>query len=164
MTLRKFEVFLRNALLVSVGRSLAMLLLLFVGRRHVGAFLTINKRNGSDGLKQMSCDMKYQRPQSFLSNISRLVSSVHRTREVDIVETLIGGVRFENVPIPNAMKATTLFVGNLCEFVKDEDLSTLFRTVSKLQSLPACVARKADTSSLQYGFVSFPSVEEKEVS
>ena len=65
--------------------------------------------------------------------------------------------------LPDSMMATTLFVGNLNEFVKDEDLSDLFQVVSSLQTVPACVVRKPDMSSLEYGFVSFPSVEEKEV-
>jgi len=66
------------------------------------------------------------------------------------------------VPLPDSIVDTTLFVGNLCEFVKDDDLSNLFQTVSKLSYLPACVARKVSYESLEYGFVTFPSVEEKE--
>ena len=79
------------------------------------------------------------------------------------MERIIGGTRYEYVPIPDAMKETTLYVGNICEFAHDDDLSQLFKKVSKLRSVPACIARKVDTSSLQYGFVSFPTVEEKEV-
>lgn len=97
------------------------------------------------------------------NKFSALPLNVHSIREADSIEQMIGGVRYENIPIPNSMKSTTLFVGNLCEFTNDDDLSQLFRKVSKLQSVPACVARKADTTSLQYGFVSFPTVEEKEV-
>lgn len=55
-----------------------------------------------------------------------------------------------------------MFVGNLCEFVKDDELSELFQLVSSLRSLPACVARKPNASSLKYGFVSFPTAKEKE--
>lgn len=79
-------------------------------------------------------------------------------------EQMVGGQRFEMTQLPDSMMQTTLFVGNLCEFVDDEDLSGLFKTVSSLQSVPACVVRKPDMSSRQYGFVSFPNVEEKEVS
>jgi hypothetical protein len=75
---------------------------------------------------------------------------------------MVGGERYEMVPLPDSMVETTLFVGNLCEFVKDDDLSDLFQTVSNLHSVPACVARKANMNSLQYGFVTFPTVEEKE--
>jgi hypothetical protein len=89
--------------------------------------------------------------------------SVHTIRGADMVEMMMGGERYENIPMPESMKSTTLFVGNLCEFVHDDDLSRLFQKVSKLKSVPACVARKPDTTSLQYGFVSFPTVEEKEV-
>ena len=85
-------------------------------------------------------------------------------REPDILELMLGGERYEMVPLPDRMCDTTLFVGNLCEFVQDDDLSQLFQTVSVLQSVPSCVIRKANMQSLCYGFVSFPTVEEKEVS
>ena len=81
----------------------------------------------------------------------------------DIDELMVGGQRYEMSPIPDSMMQTTIFVGNLCEFVSDDDLSHLFRSVSSLQSLPACVVRKPDMTSLQYGFVTFPTEEEKEV-
>jgi hypothetical protein len=84
--------------------------------------------------------------------------------EADWMEELVGGRRYEVVALPDALMDTTLFVGNLCEFVKDDDLSGLFQSVSLLHSLPACVARKPDTTSLQYGFVVFPTRQEKEVS
>uniref|UniRef100_A0A7S3KZE6 RRM domain-containing protein n=1 Tax=Amphora coffeiformis TaxID=265554 RepID=A0A7S3KZE6_9STRA len=87
---------------------------------------------------------------------------VHLDREADILEQIVGGERYEMNELPDSMMATTLFVGNLNEFVKDDDLSDLFQSVSSLQTLPACVVRKPDMSSLEYGFVSFPSVEEKE--
>jgi hypothetical protein len=61
------------------------------------------------------------------------------------------------------MLSTTLFVTNLCEFVQDYELSQLFQKSSILHSLPSSVVRKPDTQSLQYGFVSFPTVAEKEV-
>ena len=84
-------------------------------------------------------------------------------RDADFREMIVGGERYEMVPLPDSIVETTLFVGNLCEFVKDTDLSDLFQSVSKLSSLPACVVRKASYDSLEYGFVTFPSVEEKEV-
>jgi hypothetical protein len=84
-------------------------------------------------------------------------------READFVEMTLGGQRYEMVPLPDRMMETTVFVGNICEFVHDEDLSKLFQSVSKLQSLPAVVVRRANMASLQYGFVTFPTVEEKEV-
>jgi hypothetical protein len=93
----------------------------------------------------------------------KLTLDIHCTREVDPIERVVGGARYEYVPIPESMKATTIYVGNICEFAHDDDLSALFQKVSKLHSVPACIARKVDTSSLQYGFVSFPTVEEKEV-
>jgi RNA recognition motif. (a.k.a. RRM, RBD, or RNP domain) len=105
--------------------------------------------------------------QSYRNRLNRVlgltVQYVHSIREADCIEQMVGGVRYENVPMPMSMKATTLFVSNLCEFAHDDDLSQLFQKVSKLQSVPACVVRKADTTSLQYGFVAFPTVEEKEV-
>lgn len=80
------------------------------------------------------------------------------------MENMVGGERYEMVPLPDSMVDTTIFVGNLNEFVHDGDLSLLFCAVSRLQSLPACVVRKANMMSLEYGFVSFPTAEEKEVS
>ena len=76
---------------------------------------------------------------------------------------IVGGERYENVPLPDSMLETTIFVGNLCEFARDEDLSQKFRSVTNLNSLPACVARRPNSQSLEYGFVAFPTVEEKEV-
>lgn len=84
-------------------------------------------------------------------------------RDADIVEMLIGGERYSLVPMPKAMKATTIFVGNICEFVQDSDLSIYFSQVSSLTSVPSCVVRKVNTQSMGYGFVSFPNVDEKEV-
>ena len=89
----------------------------------------------------------------------------HDLRDPDMVEILMAGaVRYENVPLPDSMMDTTLFVGNLCEFVQDGDLSEQFRSVTNLRSLPAVVARNPNNQSLRYGFVAFPTVEEKEVS
>jgi len=66
------------------------------------------------------------------------------------------------VELPDSMLDTTIFVGNLCEFVTDDMLSSLFQQVSTLNFVPACVARKPNMSSLKYGFVTFPTVSEKE--
>lgn len=88
---------------------------------------------------------------------------VSNLRDADFGEMMMGGERYEMVPLPDSMFDTTLFVGNLCEFIKDEDLDKLFRIVTNLRSVPACVARKANYDSLQYGFVTFPTVEEKEM-
>ena len=96
--------------------------------------------------------------------ISTSALHVMSIREPDLYEMMMGGERYEMVPLPDRMCDTTIFVGNLCEFVHDDDLSQLFQTVSTLQSVPACVVRKANMQSLRYGFVSFLSVEEKEVS
>ena len=41
-------------------------------------------------------------------------------------------------------------------------LSSLFQQVSTLNYLPACVVRKPNMTSRKYGFVTFPSVSEKE--
>jgi hypothetical protein len=84
-------------------------------------------------------------------------------QQIDADELLAGGVRYSMVPLPDSMVSTTLFVGNLNAFVQDEDLSDLFQTCSRLQSLPACVVRKLNFESKKYGFVYFPSQEEKEV-
>ena len=87
----------------------------------------------------------------------------HNLHDPDIMEMFIGGERYENVPLPDSMLETTIFVGNLCEFAQDEDLSQQFRCVTNLNSLPACVARRPNSQSLEYGFVTFPTLKEKEV-
>mmetsp|Transcript_17468 Transcript_17468/g.25823 ORF Transcript_17468/g.25823 Transcript_17468/m.25823 type:complete len:440 (+) Transcript_17468:205-1524(+) len=92
---------------------------------------------------------------------SKLRRHVSNNGDPDFVEMMLGGERYEMVPLPDSMVDTTLFVGNLCEFVKDDDLSNLFQAASKLHYVPACVVRKANTDSLGYGFVTFPNVEEK---
>ena len=79
------------------------------------------------------------------------------------MEMVIGGSRYEMVDLPDSMLDTTLYVGNLCEFVTDDMLSSLFQEVSSLNFIPACVARRPNFSSMQYGFVTFPTIEEKEV-
>lgn len=88
--------------------------------------------------------------------------NVHQVRDADMYELMVGGERYEMLPLPDSMMDTTLFVGNLNEFVRDEDLSEFFKAVSTY-SVPACVARKANMNSLHYGFVTFPSAQEKEV-
>jgi hypothetical protein len=84
-------------------------------------------------------------------------------RDPDEIEIMLGGQRCDMVPLPESMVDTTIFVGNLCEFVRDEDLSNFFQSVSILHSVPSCVARRANMQTLFYGFVTFPTVEEKEV-
>jgi hypothetical protein len=98
------------------------------------------------------------------ANANVVLSMVRNLRDPDEIELLMGGQRYELVPLPDIMLDTTIFVGNLCEFAQDEDLSRTFQSVSTLQSVPACVARRPNSQSLEYGFVSFPTVEEKEVS
>lgn len=83
-------------------------------------------------------------------------------READMMEEFVGGMRYEMVDLPDSMVDTTVFVGNLCEFVTDDMLSALFQKASSLNFVPACVARKPNSNSLKYGFVTFPSVEETE--
>ena len=81
----------------------------------------------------------------------------------DSMELMIGGARYEMVELPDSMMSTTLWVGNLCEFVTDEMLSDVFQQASSLKFVPACVARKPNMESMRYGFVTFRSEEEKEV-
>jgi RNA recognition motif-containing protein len=69
------------------------------------------------------------------------------------------GECYKMVPLPDSMVDTTLFVGNLNEFVHDDDLSHFFCAVSRLQSLSACVVRKANMMSLEYGFCQFSNCE-----
>jgi RNA recognition motif-containing protein len=80
----------------------------------------------------------------------------------DNLELMMGGTRYEMVELPDSMMSTTLWVGNLCEFVTDEMLGEIFQRASSLKSVPACVARKPNMESLRYGFVTFRSEQEKE--
>lgn len=82
----------------------------------------------------------------------------------DAMELLVGGTKYEMVELPDSMMSTTLWVGNLCEFVTDEMLSEVFQQASEQLFVPACVARKPNMESLKYGFVAFRSEAEKEVS
>jgi hypothetical protein len=93
---------------------------------------------------------------------SSILQMVHAHRDADFYEMMVGGERYEMVPLPDSMLDTTLFVGNLNEFVNDQDLSDLFCGVTDLSSVPACVARKANMASLEYGLVTFPTKQEKE--
>jgi len=81
----------------------------------------------------------------------------------DAMELMIGGARYEMVELPDSMMSTTLWVGNLCEFVTDDMLSELFQQASDLKFVPACVARKPNMESMRYGFVTFRSEEEKDL-
>jgi RNA recognition motif-containing protein len=80
----------------------------------------------------------------------------------DNLELMMGATRYEMVELPDSMMSTTLWIGNLCEFVTDEMLGEIFQQASSLKSVPACVARRPNMESLRYGFVSFRSEEEKE--
>lgn len=80
---------------------------------------------------------------------------------MDFDETI--GVKYSMVELPDSLMETTIFVGNLNQFVTDDVLSDLFQEASILKSLPSVVARNPNTSSRHYGFVVFPNVEEKEV-
>lgn len=81
----------------------------------------------------------------------------------DAMELLVGGTKYEMVELPDSMMSTTLWVGNLCEFVTDEMLSEVFQQASEQLFVPACVARKPNMESMRYGFVAFRSEEEKEM-
>mmetsp|Transcript_20990 Transcript_20990/g.35592 ORF Transcript_20990/g.35592 Transcript_20990/m.35592 type:complete len:238 (-) Transcript_20990:1562-2275(-) len=81
----------------------------------------------------------------------------------DAMELLVGGTKYEMVELPDSMMSTTLWVGNLCEFITDEQLSEVFQQASEQLFVPACVARKPNMESLKYGFVAFRSEEEKEM-
>ena len=72
-------------------------------------------------------------------------------------------VKYEMTPLPDSLMDTTIFVGNLGDFVTEDTLSRLFATVSTLQTVPSAVARKPNNYSMGYGFVTFPTLEEKEV-
>lgn len=72
------------------------------------------------------------------------------------------GKKYSMVELPDSLMETTIFVGNLNDFVTDEILSDLFKQASSLNSVPSVVARKPNYNSLNYGFVTFPTVAEKE--
>jgi RNA recognition motif-containing protein len=98
-----------------------------------------------------------------LNPVDQSSALFYHDREMDIMEEFVGGRRYEMVELPDSLVETTLFVGNLCEFVTDEMLSAIFQQASSLNFIPAVVCRKPNSSSLKYGFVTFPTVEEKEL-
>lgn len=101
---------------------------------------------------------------SSLSTTSLRYSNWDAFETRDAFELMVGGARYEMVELPDSMMSTTLWVGNLCEFVTDEMLSDVFKQASSLKFVPACVARKPNMESMRYGFVTFRSEEEKVVS
>jgi len=71
--------------------------------------------------------------------------------------------KYDMVQLPDSMVDTTLWVGNLNEFTKDGQLSDLFQQCcSGLLSVPCVIARRPNTDSLGYGFVTFPTQIEAE--
>lgn len=92
--------------------------------------------------------MVYSAMEQYDADLSELVTDEERHK------------RYQFVPLPDSMVPTTVFVGNLCEFVTEEMLSELFQQVSRSLRPPTCIARKLDTSSKKYGFVAFQTVTE----
>lgn len=149
----------------SSWRLLAPIVLTLMGRGRISAAWTNLRPYIGPTVRPVVSRARFQRRDlcnAVGSRVTRL--RVHLDREADVLEQIVGGERYEMNELPDSMMATTLFVGNLNDFVQDDDLSDLFQRVSSLQTVPACVVRKPDMSSLGYGFVSFPTVEEKEVS
>lgn len=87
---------------------------------------------------------------------------IYSTDFTEFHHSSLGYERYSMVELPDILIDTTVYVGNLNEFVDDEALSDLFKSVSTLQSVPSVICRKANYQSLKYGFVTFPTVEEKE--
>ena len=114
-------------------------------------------------LDYMDGIIRYMSSQAGLNPVDQSSALYYHDREMDIMEEFVGGRRYEMVELPDSLVETTLFVGNLCEFVTDEMLSAIFQQASSLNFIPACVCRKPNSSSLKYGFVTFPTVAEKEV-
>jgi hypothetical protein len=77
--------------------------------------------------------------------------------------TNVPWVKYEMAPLPDSLIDTTLFVGNLGDFVTEDTLSRLFAQVSSLQTVPSAVARTPNNYSMGYAFVTFPTSEEMEV-
>ena len=77
--------------------------------------------------------------------------------EPDPLQFQAGGKRYEMVPLPDSMCGTTVWIGNLCEFVTGGDLSALLSGSACPTTVPACVARNPNASSRGYGFATFPT-------
>jgi hypothetical protein len=76
-----------------------------------------------------------------------------------------GAIKYEMTPLPDSLVETTIFVGNLGDFVTDDTLSSVFARVATANgSVPGAVARKPNNHSMGYGFVTFRTIQEKEVS
>lgn len=92
---------------------------------------------------------------SFDSNYSTLDDGVRATN--------VPWVKYEMTPLPDSLIDTTIYVGNLGDFVTEDTLSRLFAQVSSLQTVPSAVARTPNNYSMGYAFVTFPTSEEVEV-
>lgn len=74
--------------------------------------------------------------------------------------------KYDMVPLPDSMVDTTIWIGNLDEFVSDSDLAELMLkkgTSSLLFSVPCAIARRPNNDSLGYGFVTFATVIDAEM-
>lgn len=131
--------------------------------RFVTLLVAISMWKSALGFSRLAVTRSQRR---FAAGSSRLGLFHLEGGEADIMEQMVGGERYSMVPLPDSMMDTTLFVGNLCEFVHDGDLSQLFESVCSVEGPPppACVSRKPNRDSLQYGFVTFATRQEKEVS
>ena len=78
--------------------------------------------------------------------------------------------KYDMVELPDSMVDTTVWIGNLDEFVSDIDLADLILSkscgnddggggpsISPMFSVPCAIARRPNNDSLGYGFVTFPS-------
>lgn len=131
----------------------------------VGAF-TVVHRSPSNAITRLSPPTLRNAPYGHVIDTHHKTAATFESallygRDADMMEMSIGGMRYEMVELPDSMMDTTLFVGNLCEFVTEDMLSKLFQEVSTLQFIPACIVRKPNMSSLKYGFATFPNEKEK---
>jgi len=137
----------------------------------ISAFQIMIRPAGISSINERIIGKKNKLPNAIsrnkLHHVRQSWELLYHDREEDLMEEFVesgGGVRYEMVDLPDSMVDTTVFVGNLCEFVTDDMLSALFQQASALNFLPASIARKPNSSSMKYGFVTFPTIAEKEVS
>lgn len=67
--------------------------------------------------------------------------------------------QYDLTELPDIMVDSTVWVGNLNEFVTDNELGNLFGKYSEtsLMNVPSVIARRPNNESLRYGFVYFPT-------
>jgi len=103
--------------------------------------------------------MTTRAPSQLQSSRASILGSGDLSEEFGLFE------KYDMVQLPDIMVDTTIWIGNLDEFVDDGDLAELILKESNSSlkySVPCAVARRPNNDSLGYGFVHFPTIRDAE--